>query len=275
MEEIEINNNIKKISLIERISPKIIFNSIFPFFNKEKKYILPLLLTDVDQVFIQNLKNDANKMLNEKEDKSKNKIIMINDLIILYDFFSNCKLAYKEQIINFNKNISQIIDPIEDILIKAEKETNNLINSGLNYKKYFYFYLMSLPYIIISPCTSIMNIIYLKEYYKSNKKQKIKYVILYLNEEVAKCRINDLFEEILFNQYNLVIKNKTINFDFKAFTYVISHIYKLYDINTKIIINCGDKTIKHNFKNKNEFIIDSVLFKIKYISNSLLIIFRV
>ena len=52
---------------------------------------------------------------------------MVNDFIILYDFFCNCKLAYKEQVTNFKDNLPKMIDPLEDILNKAEKETNKQI----------------------------------------------------------------------------------------------------------------------------------------------------
>ena len=275
MEEESKNDDIIKKPLIEQIPPNLILNSIFPYMNKENKYKYPLLLTYLDTEFIENLKTEANTIIKDKKNKNENNKNMVNDFIILYDFFYNCKLAYKEQVTNFKENLPKMIDPLEDILNKAEKETNNIINCSLNYKKYFYNFFMTLPCICISPCASIMNIIYLKEYYKLNKKQKIDYVILYIHDEVAKCRINDLFEEILFDKYNLVIGNRKISFDFKIFSQVISHIYKLFDINTRIIINSGNISIKQNFKNLNEFIIDSILFKIKYISNSLILIYRV
>ena len=275
MEEIK-TDDIKTTTLIERIPPKIIFNNLFPYFNKDNNFKLPLLLSELDLQYIQDLKTEAKDIINN-ENIDKGSIKMVNDLMFLYNFFSNCKYYYKEQNLNFKNNLEKMIDPIEDILNKAEKETVNISESGLNYKKYFYYFLMTLPFVNISPCASIMNVIYLKEYYSKihNKKQKIKYLILYLNEDIAKCKINDLFQEILLNQNNYYIRYNKINVNTKIFMYVISNIYKLYDQNTRIIINCGDKIIKHNFKNKNEFILDNILFKLNFISNSLLIIHRV
>ena len=97
---------------------------------------------------------------------------------------------------------------------KVEKETDNINDYSLNHKKYFYNFLLNAPFINISPCCSLMNIIYFNEYYrnvkKNNKKPKIRNVILLIKDELAKCRINDLFGEIIFNQNNFIIKNKSI-----------------------------------------------------------------
>ena len=161
---------------------------------------------------------------------------------------------------------------------KIEKDTKDINESGLNYKKYFYNYLLNVPYINISPCCSLMNIIYFNEYYRQlndkNKKPKILNLILFIEEEISKCRINDLFGEIIFNQKNFVIKNNKIIFNYDLFINVISNIYREFYQPLRIIVNGGNKVIKHNFK-KNEFIKDSILFKLTFKSDSLLIIHRV
>ena len=123
-----------------------------------------------------------------------------------------------------------------------------------------------------------MNIIYFNEYYKKikdNKKQKIVNLILCLNDEVAKSKINDLFGDIVLKPNDYVIKNKSINFNGENFIKVISKLYKLFNEPLKIVLNADNKNIKHNFKNKDTFIVDNILFKLLFKSNSLLIIYRV
>ena len=267
-------------SLIEKISPKI-FNILFEFFNNEKKYILPFLLSELNYEYHNKIKNDFEIILNDRNIEKNNKN-EIQKLFILYNFFLNCKTIYKSQNLKENLDIIKIYDPIEDLFTKAEIETNNIKDSGLNYKKCFFNYLLNMPFINISPCCSLMNIIYWKDYYKKDndndkikKKQKILNVILYLKEEIAKCRINDLFGEIIFNQNNYRIKRRKIIFDCQLFMKIICDIYKLFNQPRKIIVNGGDKYIKHNFNNKNEFIIENILFKLEFKSDSLLIIHRV
>ena len=123
-----------------------------------------------------------------------------------------------------------------------------------------------------------MNIIYFNEYYKKikdNKKQKIINLILCLNDEVAKSKINDLFGDIVLKPNDYVIKNKSINFNGENFIKIISKLYKLFNEPLKIVLNADNKNIKHNFKNKDTFIVDNILFKLLFKSNSLLIIYRV
>ena len=123
-----------------------------------------------------------------------------------------------------------------------------------------------------------MNIIYFNEYYKKikeNKKQKIVNLILCLNDEVAKSKINDLFGDIVLKPNDYVIKNKSINFNGENFIKIISKLYKLFNEPLKIVLNADNKNIKHNFKNKETFIVDNILFKLLFKSNSLLIIYRV
>ena len=55
----------------------------------------------------------------------------------------------------------------------------------------------------------------------------------------------------------------------------INNIYKLFNEPKRIIVNGGDKKLKHNFKNKNEYIIDNILFKLLFKSDVILIIYRV
>lgn len=266
----------KKISLLEKISPNIIITNIFQLFNNENKFVLPFLLSEINPEFLLKIEDSYKNSLINSNNNIKTSI---NILMVLRNFFSNCKKIYIEQHNNKNVDNINLEDPILDMFNKAEKETNDIKYSGLNYKKYFYNFLLNLPFINISPCGSIMNIIYWNEYFKLNNnqkinKQKIINVILFLQEEIAKCRINDLFGEIIFNQNNYYIKKNKIFFDCNLFMNVISNVYRFFNHPIKIIVNGGDKIIKHNFK-KNEFIIDSILFKLVFKTNSLLIIYRV
>ena len=274
--EVKNSKNENKISLLEKITQNNIITNIFKFFNDENKFIFPLLLSDINSEFLFQIENSFKKSLTNENDSIQEPI---NQLIILTKFFSNCKIIYKEQFVNNNFDISVLDDPIFHMFNKAEKETNKIMDFGLKHKKYFYYFLLNLPYINISPCSSLMNIIYWNEYYKiknnnKNNKQKIINVILFLEDEIAKCRLNDLFGEIIFNKNNYYIKNNKIFFDCNLFMNVISNAYRLFNQPTKIIVNGGEKLIKHNFK-KNEYIIDSILFKLNFKSNSLLIIHRV
>ena len=121
-----------------------------------------------------------------------------------------------------------------------------------------------------------MNVIYFNEYYKNiNKKPKIVNLILYLNDDVAKSRINDFFGGIILKPNDYNIKFKNINFNAETFMKIISDLYKLFDEPLKIIVNGDNKNIKHNFGNKTTFIFDQILFKLIFKSNSLFIIQRV
>ena len=255
------SKNQNEISLIEKILFKIVLNNIFPFFDKENKYILPLLLSNT---------NYQENLLDIKDNET-------NQFMVLIKFFLNCKKIYKEQYL-LNKDMTNIDDPIFEIFNKVEDETNGIRDCGLNYKKYFYNYLLNVPYINISPCCSLMNIIYFNEYYQKidnkHKKPKILNLILLIKEDIALCRINDLFGEIIFTPKNFIIKNKKISFNCEMFLKAMSKIYGFFNQPKIIIINGGDKNIKHNFK-KNEYIIESILFKLTFKSNSLLIIHRV
>ena len=278
MEENDLKNK-NEISLIEKINPIIIFKNLFQFFNKENEIILPLLLSEISPQYKLKFEQSTEKILNDDHEENINIKIEVNKLIKLFNFFLNCKNIYKELYFENNLDITTINDPIMDMYNKVEKITKNINEVGINYKKLFYNYLSNVPFINISPCCSIMNIIYWNEYYKkkddkNNNKQKIINVILYLNEEIAKYRINDIFGEIIFNQNNYYIKKNKIYFDVKIFMNVIKNIYNFFKEPRKIIVNGGDKIIKHNFKN-NEFFIDSILFKLNFKSNSLLIIHRV
>ena len=266
-----------EVSLITKISPDVILNNLLQFFNNDNKYIFPLLLSKINPQSFEIIKNSAEKLLKSHNITKKSRT-EINNLIILYNFFFNSNKTYKEQYNNKNCDITKINDPIMDMFNKIEKDTKDINESGLNYKKYFYNYLLNVPYINISPCCSLMNIIYFNEYYRKlndkNKKPKILNLILFIEEEISKCRINDLFGEIIFNQKNFVIKNNKIIFNYDLFINVISNIYREFNHPLRIIINGGNKVIKHNFK-KNEFIKDSILFKLAFKSDSLLIIHRV
>lgn len=272
-EKIDLKNK-KEISLLEKIDSTIIVKHLFHFFNKENEIILPLLLSEVNPQLKIKIEKNGEQILNN--DNLENIKTHTNKLIKLYIFFLNCKHIYKEQYFTNNMDITKISDPIMDMYDRVEKETKNINEGEINYKKCFYKFLLNINFINISPCGSIMNIIYWNEYYKKkdNNKQKIKNVILYLNDEIAKFRINDLFGELIFNHNNYTIKKNKIFFDEKLFMNVIKNIYKLFKEPRKIIVNGGDKIFKHNFKN-NEFIFDSILYKLTFKSNSLLIIHRV
>lgn len=274
MEGIDLENK-DEVNLIEKISTEILLKSLFPFFNNESKYIFPLLLSSANPLFISSIRNGAENILKNEETKKSTKIA-INNLLVSVHFFKNCKIVYKEYLKNFD--IIKNKDPIAEMFNKAEKETENINDYGLNHKKYFYNFLLNVPFINISPCGSLMNIIYFNEYYRNikenKKKPKIRNVILLIKDEIAKCRINDLFGEIIFNQKNFVIKNKNISFNCQLFMNAISNIYRVFDQPLRIIVDGGEKNIKQNFK-KNEYIMENILYKLVFKSNSLLIIHRV
>ena len=258
--------------LLEKIPLKVIFSYLPLFFNKNNKFIFPFLLSYLNNEYHSKILNYYQQILNDKSIKESSE-----NLMHLYIFFFNCRTNYKFQFNNEKINIGEIYDPIIEMYNKIEEETSN-IKSSINLKKCFYFYLSNSPFINISPCCSLMNVIYLKEYYNNEivkKKQKFVNVILYLKEDVAKFRINDLFGKIIFNQNNFKIKNKQIYFDYQLFMKTINDIYKLFNEPKRIIVNGGDKKLKHNFKNKNEYIIDNILFKLSFKSDVLLIIHRV
>lgn len=259
-------------SLLEKIPLNVLF-SYFPlFFNKNDKFILPFLLSYLNNEYHSKIINYYQQNLNDENIKESSK-----NLMNLYKFFLKCKSNYKLQFNNEQIYKGEMYDPIIDMYNKIEKETSN-INTSINLKKYFYFYLSNSPLINISPCSSLMNIIYIKEYYNNEivkKRQNILNVILYLKEDVAKFRINDLFGTIIFNQNNFKIKNKQIIFDHQLFMKTINNIYKLFNEPKRIIVNGGDKKLKNNFKNKNEYIIDNILFKLLFKSDVILIIYRV
>lgn len=264
-----------KIPLIEKISSEIILKNIFPFLNNDNKYIFPFLLSNTNPLFFSSIQNTAENILKNKDNKRETKNT-INCVLASVKFFENCIKLYKEHL--KNSDITKINDPIADIFNQAEKETDNINDYRLNHKKYYYNFLLNVPFINISPCCSLMNVIYFNEYYRNikenNKKPKIRNVILLINDEIAKCRINDLFGEIIFNQKNFIIKNKNISFNCELFMNMISNIYRVFDQPLRIIVNGGDKSIKQNFK-KNEYIMENILYKLTFKSNSLLIIHRV
>ena len=200
-EKIDLKNK-KEISLLEKIDSTIIVKHLFHFFNKENEIILPLLLSEVNPQLKIKIEKNGEQILNN--DNLENIKTHTNKLIKLYIFFLNCKHIYKEQYFTNNMDITKISDPIMDMYDRVEKETKNINEGEINYKKCFYKFLLNINFINISPCGSIMNIIYWNEYYKKkdNNKQKIKNVILYLNDEIAKFRINDLFGELIFNHNN-------------------------------------------------------------------------
>ena len=273
------NENAKPnpISLLEKINPLILLNHIFPYFNKENKFILPLLLSYSNPNFITKLKDKASEIIADTTTPPEKKI-SIQDLITIYNFLMNCKSLYKEKFLSKELEQNVVDDPISDLFETAEKQTEKINDSSINFKKIFYNFLLTTPVISLSPCSSLMNSIYWNEYYKPKdnfKKQKVKNVILNLKESAAEFKINDIFKEIIFGQHNYSIKNKAIYFDGKLFMNVINNIYKLFNNPEKIIVNGGDKNIKHNFNNKTEFIMESILFKLNFKSNSLLIIYRV
>ena len=259
------SKNANESSLLQKINSNVIIKNIFPFFDKEKKYILPPLLSYSNSFNF--LSIDKEKILESEKNDA-------NILLILIQFFINCKLAYKEQYLK-NNDIIKINDSILDMFNKAESETKGIVDSRFKYKKYFYNYLLTMPFINISPCCSLMNVIYFNEYYKKiNNKQKILNLIIYLEEDIAFSRINDLFGEMIFTPKNFAIKGNKITFNGDLFLNAISNIYGVFNQPRAIIVNGGNKNFKHNFK-KNEYIKDSILFKLNFKSNSLLIIHRV
>ena len=257
-------------SLIEKISSIEIFKSISSFLNNKKNYIIPLFISTSEPEFIIKLENKSKEILNDIIIIDKIYKNEIKKIISLTKFFCNCKTVYKEEMKNFD--IIKIKDPISDIFNKIEKNGPDII---LNYNKYFYYFLMNVPFINLSPFCSLMNVIFFNEYYKGKKSPKIINLILYLNEEVSKSRINDLFGEIIFNPNNYIIKRKSIDFNCDLFMKAISGLYEKFNEPIRFIVNGENKNIKHNFKNKTEFIIDNILFKLKFKYDSLLIINRV
>lgn len=259
-------------SLLEKIPLNVLFSYLSLFFNKNDKFILPFLLSYLNDEYHSKIINYYDQSLNDKNIKENSE-----NLMNLYIFFLNCKSNYKLQFNNEQIYKGEMYDPIIEVYNKIEKETNNT-NASIHFKKCFYFFLSNSPFINISPCCSLMNIIYIKEYYTNEivkKKQNILNVILYLKEDVAKFRINDLFGKIIFNQNNFKIKNKQIYFDHQLFMKTINNIYIFFNEPKRIIVNGGNKKLKHNFKNKNEYIIDNILFKLLFKSDALLIIYRV
>jgi len=272
MEKQEKKEALKASSLLEKIPINVIFNYLSLFFNNNNKFILSFLLSYLNKEYHSKILDYYNQTLNNGNAKESSE-----NLINLYNFFLNCKLNYNLQFNNEKIIKGEICDPIIEMYNKIEEETSNL-NASINLKKCFYFYLSNSPFINISPCCSLMNIIYIKEYYINEivkKKQNILNVILYLKEDVAKFRINDLFGKIIFNKNNFKTKNNQIFFDYKLFMKTINDIYKFFNEPKRIIVNGGDKKLKHNFKNKNEYIIDNILFKIVFKSDIILIIYRV
>ena len=269
MENVILNNENKK-SLLEKISSIKIFNIISNFLNNKRKYIIPLFLSNLNSQFQTKIETESHLLL-YSDDTEKNEKTEIKRLITLNKFYINCKKEYKEYL----KKKNAINDPITEIFNKIDKPDNS---SVLNYNKYFYYFLINVSHINLSPFCSLMNTIYFNEYYKKiedNKKPKIVNLILYLNDEVVKSKINDLFGNIVLKPNDYIIKNKSINFKGENFIKIISKLYKLFNEPFKIILNADNKNIKHNFQNKDAFVIDNILFKLVFKSNSLLIIYRV
>ena len=265
MENLNLNN---KNCLIEKISSIKIFNLISCFLNNKKSYIIPLFLSNLNPQFHKRLEIELDTIINKKSIEENSKI-ELKRIIALNKFFLNCRKIYKE----YAKSKETYNDPIIELYNKIDKSENNLI---LNYTKYFYYFLLDVPYINLSPFCSLMNVIYFDEYYKNiNKKPKIVNLILYLNDDVAKSRINDFFGGIILKPNDYNIKFKNINFNAETFMKIISDLYKLFDEPLKIIVNGDNKNIKHNFGNKTTFIFDQILFKLIFKSNSLFIIQRV
>ena len=251
--------------LLEKITSIKILNTISNFLNNQKKYIIPYFLSSSNNNRF-NIKIETKPNLYIEENEKTE----IKKLIGLINFYKSCRQKYKE----YAKNKEAMNDPIGEIYNKIEKSDNNII---LNYNKYYYYFLMNVPYINISPFCSLMNIIYFNEYYNKikHKKQKIVNLILYLNDEIVKSRINDIIGEMILKPNDYIIKKKNINFNGDTFLKILNDLYKIYDEPIKIILIGDNKNIKHNFKNKENFIIDSILFKLTFKSNSLLIIHRV
>jgi hypothetical protein len=265
MENLNLNN---KNCLIEKISSIKIFNLISCFLNNKKSYIIPLFLSNLNPQFHKRLEIELDTIINKKSIEENSKI-ELKRIIALNKFFLNCRKIYKE----YAKSKETYNDPIIELYNKIDKSENNLI---LNYTKYFYYFLLDVPYINLAPFCSLMNVIYFNEYYKNiNKKPKIVNLILYLNDDVAKSRINDFFGGIILKPNDYNIKFKNINFNAETFMKIISDLYKLFDEPLKIIVNGDNKNIKHNFGNKTTFIFDQILFKLIFKSNSLFIIQRV
>ena len=258
------NNN----SLLGKISSIKIINLISIFLHNKKKYIIPYFISNLNFQFHTKIESESNKLINSESIEEKEKT-EIKKLIELNKFYINCHKIYKE----YKKTKETYIDPLSEIYDKIEKPENPLI---LNYHKYFYYFLVNVPYINLSPFCSMMNIIYFNEYYQKVKKRpKIVNLILYFNDDIVKSRINDTFGEIIIKSNEYIIKNKSINFNCDILMKIISKFYKLYNEPLKIVVIGDNKNIKHNFKNKEHFIIEAILFRLKFKSNSLLIIQRV
>ena len=259
------NNN----SLLEKISSIKIFNSISKYLHDKKKYLIPYFLSKLNPQFLTKLQSETNKLINTKfllEEKEKTEI---NKILILNQFYLGCNKIYNE----YKTSKETYTDPILEIYNKIPKPENPFL---LNYNKYFYYFLMNVPCLNISPFCSLMNIIFFNEYYQKKKnKPKIANLILHFNDEIVKSRINDTFGEIIIKSNDYIIKNKSINFNCDTLMKIISEFYKKYNEPMKIVIICDNKNIKHNFKNKLHFVFDEILFKLFFKSNSLLIIQRV
>ena len=268
MEKIILNE--KNTPLLEKISSIKIFNSISNYLNDKKKYFISLFISNLNIQFQEKLEKESNTLLNSDNiDENYKKEIKI--IIELNNFYKSCRKEYKEYI----KNKEQYDDPLIEIYNKINKSGYSLV---LNFNKYFYYFLSNVSHINLSPFCSLMNLIYYNEYYKKikkNKKPKIVNLILYLNDDVVKSRINDLFGEVILKQNDYTIKSKSINFNGEKFMKIISNLYKLFDEPLKIIIKGNNKNIKQNFLKKDIFIVEGILFKLKFKSNSLLIIYRV
>ena len=260
----------KNTPLLEKISSIKIFNSISNYLNDKKRYIISLFLSDLNFQFQEKLEKESNILINsDKIDDNYKK--EIKTIIELNNFYKSCRKEYKEYI----KKKEQYDDPLIEIYNKINKSGYSLV---LNFNKYFYYFLSNVSHINLSPFCSLMNIIYYNEYYKKNKKNKkpkIVNLILYLNDDVVKSRINDLFGEVILKQNDYVIKNKSIIFNGEKFIKIISDLYKLFDEPLKIILNGNNKNIKQNFQKKEKFIVEGILFKLIFKSNSLLIIYRI
>ena len=116
MEEKNLNTK-NEVSLIEKITPNVILNNLLQFFNNDKRYIFPFLLSEVNPQYFEIIQNSAEKILQSQGHPKKTRG-EINNLIILYNFFSNCNKTYKDQYNNKNFNITKINDPIMDMFTK-------------------------------------------------------------------------------------------------------------------------------------------------------------
>ena len=255
-------------SLLGKISSIKIFNSIFNFLHEKKKYLIPFFISKLNSEFNTKIDKESNELINSEliKEKEKNEL---KKIISLNKFYINCNKTYNE----YKTTKETYKDPLSEIYNKISKPDDALL---LNYHKYFYYFLMNVPYINLSPFCSMINIIYFNEYYsKVKSRPKIANLILYLNDDIVKSRINDTFGEIVIKSNEYVIKNKKINFNCDNLMKIIYKFYLLYNEPMKIIVIGDNKNIEHNFKNKSLFNFDGILFKLFFKTNSLLIIRRV